>query len=134
MTLYQDQYALFGDAQVMPVKVIWDYTFYWALLAPLYFADKLADLTLLGRLRPQLDLASALNRAMQPLLRDWGHRNRETGSDAVPPQSMLDQYRIDWFHGMNRALNDTLDDEALQQRIADNVQRCLLYTSPSPRD
>lgn len=123
MTLYQGQYALFGDAQVMPVKVIWDYTFYWALLAPLYFADKLADLTLLGRLRPQLDLASALNRAMQPLLRDWGHHNRETGSDAVPPQSMLDQYRIDWFHGMNRALSDTLDDETLQQRIADNVQR-----------
>ena len=122
MTLYQHQYALFGDAQVMPVKVIWDYTFYWALLAPLYFADKLADLTLLTRLRPQLDLASALNRAMQPLLRDWGRHNRETGSDAVPPQTMLDQYRIDWFHGMNRALSDTLDDETLQQRIADNVQ------------
>ncbi|HSR64742.1 MAG TPA: tryptophan 7-halogenase, partial [Xanthomonadaceae bacterium] len=32
MTLYQDQYALFGDALVMPVKIIWDYTFYWALL------------------------------------------------------------------------------------------------------
>jgi hypothetical protein len=26
LTLYQDQYPLFGDAQVMPVKVIWDYT------------------------------------------------------------------------------------------------------------
>jgi flavin-dependent dehydrogenase len=34
LTLYQDQYPLFGDAQVMPVKVIWDYTYYWSLLAP----------------------------------------------------------------------------------------------------
>ena len=35
MTLYRGQYPLFGDAQVMPVKVIWDYTYYWSLLAPL---------------------------------------------------------------------------------------------------
>ena len=28
LTLYQDQYPIFGDAQVMPLKVIWDYTYY----------------------------------------------------------------------------------------------------------
>ncbi|MFL6592196.1 MAG: NAD(P)/FAD-dependent oxidoreductase, partial [Luteimonas sp.] len=53
LTLYQDQYPLFGDAQVMPVKVIWDYTFYWSMLAPLYFADRLTDIPMLGQLRPQ---------------------------------------------------------------------------------
>ena len=41
LTLYQDQYPLFGDAQVMPLKVIWDYTYYWALLAPLFFGKRL---------------------------------------------------------------------------------------------
>ena len=120
LTLYQDQYALFGDAQVMPVKVIWDYTFYWALLAPLYFAGKLTDLGLLGRLRPQFADAAALNAAMQALLREWGARN--TGP-LRPDGRLLDQYRIAWFKEMNRALGDRLDDEALYARLCANVAR-----------
>lgn len=123
MTLYQDQYALFGDARVMPVKVIWDYTFYWALLAPLYFADKLTDLNLLQRLRPQLDRARELNLAMQSLLREWGRRNAKQGQAMTVATQMLDQYRIDWFREMNRALSDQSDDAAFAQRIADNVTR-----------
>src|SRR5687768_4687069 len=125
LTLYQDQYPLFGDTQVMPVKVIWDYTFYWALLAPLFFAGKLTDVSMLGRLRPKFDAARALNLAMQPLLREWGERNRAAGtvSAALHDGRLLDQYRIDWFHEMNRALNDTLDDAAFEARIADNVAR-----------
>jgi len=120
LTLYQGQYALFGDAQVMPVKVIWDYTFYWALLAPLFYADKLTDLGMLGRLRTQFADAAALNRAMQALLRDWGARN--TGPLATDGR-LLDQHGIDWFHEMNRALDDRLDDAALFARLCANVAR-----------
>ena len=100
LTLYQDQYPLFGDAQVMPVKVIWDYTFYWALLAPLFFGERLTDIAMLGRLRPQFERGSELNLAIQPLLRDWGERN---SAPLSPDGRMLDQYNVDWFHEMNRA-------------------------------
>jgi len=120
LTLYQDQYPLLGDSQVMPVKVIWDYTYYWALLAPLFFGDRLTHIALLGRLRPQFERARALNLAMQPLLREWGARNQ---GPLVPDGRMLDQYDIDWFHEMNRALNDVLDDAAFERRIGDNVSR-----------
>jgi len=120
LTLYQDQYALFGDARVMPIKVIWDYTFYWGLLAPLFFGRRLADLNALGRLRAPFAAASALNRAMQPLLRDWGARNARYADDDA---RLLDQYRIDWFHDMNRGLNDRLDDDAFLARIDINVAR-----------
>jgi len=125
LTLYQDQYPLFGDAQVMPIKVIWDYTYYWAVLAPLFFAGKLTDLSLFGRLRPQLERASALNLAMQPLLRHWGERNRSAAAPSANGNDgrLLDQYQIGWFREMNRALADQLDDAALLQRIADNVTR-----------
>ena len=44
----------------MPVKVIWDYTFYWSMLAPLYFADRLTDIAMLGQLRPQFAHASTI--------------------------------------------------------------------------
>lgn len=125
MTLYRGQYALFGDAQVMPVKVIWDYTYYWALLAPLVCGDKLTEVSLLGRLRPQFERGRALNLAVQALLRAWGEANAAAGTPdaATLDGRLLDQYDIDWFHEMNRALHDTLDNAAFQQRIRDNVAR-----------
>ena len=120
LTLYQDQYPLFGDAQVMPVKVIWDYTFYWALLAPLFFGKRLTDIALLGRLRPQFMRGRDLNLAVQALLHEWGERNT---APLVPDERMLDQYVIGWFHEMNRALVDVLDDAAFVQRIGENLAR-----------
>jgi flavin-dependent dehydrogenase len=125
LTLYRGQYPLFGDAQVMPVKVIWDYTYYWALLAPLFCGDKLTEVSLLGRLRPQFERGRALNLAAQALLRAWGEANRAAGMPAAQTLDgrLLDQYKIDWFHEMNRALHDRLDNAAFQRRIADNVAR-----------
>ncbi len=125
LTLYQDQYPLFGDAQVMPVKVIWDYTYYWALLAPLFCGEKITDVSLLGRLRPQFERGRDLNLAMQSLLRSWGERNRaaQLPEAATLDGRLLDQFNIDWFHGMNRALHDVLDNSAFEQRMRDNVAR-----------
>ena len=122
LTLYQDQYPLFGDVQVMPVKVIWDYTFYWALLAPLYFTQRQCDLNMLGRLRNEFTQASALNRAMQRLLRAWGEHNRAQGGPPLQDDGrMLDQYAIGWFYELNRALTDELDDEAFASRVRGNI-------------
>ena len=124
MTLYQDQYALFGDEQVLPVKVIWDYTFYWALLAPVFFSGRILDVAMYSRLRPLFDRGSVLNAAMQPLLREWGERNTAAGDEAVHAAGrMLDQHGIDWFHELNRGLRDALDDAGFDARIAANVAR-----------
>jgi len=122
LTLYQNQYPLFGDAQVMPVKVIWDYTYYWALLAPLFFAGRLTDVSLLGRLRPLLLRGRALNIGLQALLADWGRRNAATPQPLTDGR-MLDQYIIGWFHELNRALTDELDTDALNARLQSNVAR-----------
>lgn len=122
LTLYQDQYPLFGDAQVMPVKVIWDYTYYWALLAPLYFSDRIADLPMLGRLRPDFTHARQLNLGMQALLRDWGRHNDAQDRPQADGR-LLDQYLIGWFHQLNAALRDELDDAAFLARVRENVAR-----------
>ncbi|MET0289016.1 MAG: NAD(P)/FAD-dependent oxidoreductase [Pseudoxanthomonas sp.] len=120
LTLYQDQYAIFGDPQVMPLKVIWDYTYYWSLLAPMYFTGHITDIGLLGRLKPDLLHARDLNLAAQALVRDWSARN------PAEPQvtgRLLDQYHIDWFRELNRALEDRPDAAAFTQRVQHNVQR-----------
>lgn len=118
LALYRGQYPLFGDAQVMPLKVLWDYTLYWGLLAPLYCSGRIADLRMLSRLRPAFDAARALNAAMQPLLREWGARN--------PPRFLadgrwLDQHDLPWFGALNRALGEHSDDDAFAARIAANL-------------
>ncbi|MFP7723413.1 NAD(P)/FAD-dependent oxidoreductase [Lysobacter sp. A3-1-A15] len=124
LSLYQDQYPLFGDAQVMPVKVIWDYTFYWALLAQLYFAGRQCDIATLGRTRAAFQRGGVLNVHVQALLREWGRRNAEAGETVdIATNNMLDQSRIPWFREMNRALNDTLDADAFVERIHASVRR-----------
>lgn len=124
MSLYQGQYRLFGDAQVMPLKVIWDYTLYWSLLAPLYFAGHQARLPVLGALRAQFAQASALNLAMQALLRDWGARNAAGDGELQPRDGrLLDQARIPWFHELNRQLNDVIDEDAFIARTRRDVEQ-----------
>ncbi|MBB1087235.1 NAD(P)/FAD-dependent oxidoreductase [Lysobacter sp. SG-8] len=124
LPLYRGQYPLMGDVQVMPVKVIWDYTFYWGLLAPLAFSGRLADLDVLGRLREPMLAGSALNERMQALFRDWGTANEAAGQAADPqPGRFLDQFHIDWFNAMNGALNDALDRDAFVARVHDNLLR-----------
>ncbi|WP_115509970.1 NAD(P)/FAD-dependent oxidoreductase [Xanthomonas arboricola] len=120
LTLYQDQYALFGDAQVMPVKVIWDYTYYWSLLAPLFCSGRIADLSLLSRMKSDFFYARDMNLAMQRVLHDWGQHNTAQGL-ATDDGRLLDQYLIGWVNELNGALNDTLDDDAFAARIHSNV-------------
>ena len=112
LALYQDQYPLLGDPEVLPVKVLWDYTYYWGVLSQIFFHGRLCDLALLGSLREELMHCQKLNIAMQALLRAWsavsGKHNRAV---------MLDQAALPWFAELNASLHDQLDDAAFQQRL-----------------
>jgi len=112
MSLYRDQYAMFGDPEVLPVKVIWDYTYYWGVLCQLFFQRRLTDLTMLSCLRDELNGSKALNFAMQDYLREWS-----ACSTRRNPPVLLDQVRLDWFSELNRGLRDSLDDDAFTARI-----------------
>lgn len=112
LTLYQDQYALFGDPEVLPVKVIWDYTYYWGVLCQIFFQRRLTDLPGISRLSTQLLHTRELNAAMQPLLREWSGSSRRRN-----PATMFDQSALPWFAELNRSLLDTLDEEGFRRRI-----------------
>ena len=86
LALYRDQYPIFGDPEVLPVKVIWDYTYYWGVLCQFFFQRRLADLAALSALRDELAACQALNLAVQALLRDWSARSqrRNRPGDARP--------------------------------------------------
>ena len=71
LNIYQGQYPLFGNAKVMPVKVLWDICYYWSLAGPLYFAGKLTSIPTLAAARRTLDKAVELNSTMQAFFRSW---------------------------------------------------------------
>ncbi len=112
LALYTDQYPIFGDPEVLPVKVIWDYAFYWGVLAQFYFQNRIADLPALSKLRDQLAQCQKLNVVVQALLREWS-----THSHKRNPAVMIDQASMAWFAELNRSLNDTLDDAQFLARL-----------------
>jgi flavin-dependent dehydrogenase len=112
LTLYQDQYPLFGDPEVLPVKVIWDYSYYWGVLAQIFFQDRLTDLGLLGSLRDELLHCQRLNLALQQFFRAWSGV-----SHRINHAAMLDHAALPWFAELNRSLTDPLDDQAFERRM-----------------
>ena len=116
LPLYQGQYRMFGDARVLPLKVLWDYTFYWGVLCQLFFQNRLTDVAAIGRLQGPLARAQRLNVEMQKFLRAWS----ESSPHDNPPQ-MLDQAGLPWFEELNRGLTDTLDDAAFHARVEAGV-------------
>ena len=112
MALYVGQYPIFGDPEVLPVKVIWDYTYYWGVLAQFCFQQRLTDLSSLAALRSELAHCQQLNRKVQDFLRAWSAVSAKRN-----PAVMLDQAEMPWFAELNRSLTDTLDAAGFVQRI-----------------
>lgn len=116
LALYTGQYAIFGDPEVMPVKVVWDYTYYWGVLCQLFFQNRLTDLTLMSRMRDELSLCMDLNEAMQKLMREWSRVSAKRN-----PSQLLDQAGLDWFAELNRGLRDELDDAGVKARLRGTI-------------
>ena len=118
LALYTDQYPIFGDPEVLPVKVIWDYAFYWGVLAQFFFQKRIADLAALSKLRDELAQCQKLNLVVQALLREWS-----THSHKHNPAVMIDQASMPWFAELNRSLGDTLDDAQFRSRLRESTAR-----------
>ena len=116
LPIYAGQYRLFGNAEVMPVKVLWDYTYYWGVMCQLYFQGTLIDIGAMGRLQRPLAAVQKLNVAVQEFMRAWDAAGR-----APDVSRMLDQATLPWFAELNRSLTDTLDAAAMAERMRCNL-------------
>lgn len=112
LTLYQDQYPLFGAPPVMALKVLWDYAYYWGIVCPLFFRNALLDLKLMGRIGPLLDEIGERNAGVQALLRNWGERGPHPN-----PTKHIDQASIGWLADFNAGLGDTGNGRSIEEEI-----------------
>lgn len=118
LTLYTHQYPIFGDPEVLPVKVIWDYTYYWGVLAQFFFHERLTDLSVLSQLRSELMRCQKLNLEIQNFLRTWSDTSAKRN-----PAVMLDQAELPWFAKLNSSLNDRLNKDQFLERIRQSCQQ-----------
>ena len=106
LSFYRDQYHLFADSQVMCVKLLWDYGFYWSFPSLWFYHDKWTDLEFQRQAVAEYDRAAALNARMQELFRSWhrldGRRWRDSFVTLFP-----------WLLQISDELDDGLDDATL---------------------
>jgi flavin-dependent dehydrogenase len=112
LTLYNGQYPIFGDPEVMPVKVIWDYAYYWGVMCQLFFQNKLIDVSCMARMRAKLANIQLINAEMQKYLRAWNQVSAKRN-----PAHMLDQASLPWFAELNKGLRDDLSDAQFNARL-----------------
>ncbi len=118
LLLYRDQYPLFGHARAMSAKTIWDYVYYWGVLALLFFSNRLTDTSFIQRHVVMLDQLRRLNGEMQTLFRHWAEVE-----PAIDPRGLfVNQTHMPLLVKLNEELGQVaLDDQArLDERLTAN--------------
>jgi flavin-dependent dehydrogenase len=123
MSLYENQYAGFGDMRLMVVKTTWDYAYYWSVLSWLFFRNVLTDLDFLRKAQSRLVEIRSLNDTMQAAF-------RQRAAERIVDESrgrFVDQAAIPVLYNLNAALLETPTDA--WKELQDNCDR-LLGLSP----
>jgi flavin-dependent dehydrogenase len=115
--LYDGQYPIMGNAQVMTAKVAWDNACYWAINALLFFQRRLRQPEFMASIDPLMRRFFLLHARMQQFLRAWFDADRGTAYGFESP-NVVD---VDYLRTLQASLGDpTIDDDALRRRLEAN--------------
>ncbi|MGA4838170.1 NAD(P)/FAD-dependent oxidoreductase [Streptomyces sp. G45] len=118
LSVYENQYALMGNARVMLAKVIWDTAVYWAVPGLLYFHDVLRHLGDRPGLVTGLARFSAASRDVQRFFREWA------AADAEPrdPAPFVRFYDFDFMRRLHIGMTAGLAEADLEEQFAANIR------------
>jgi len=118
--LYDGQYRIMGNAQVMTAKVAWDNAAYWGITALLFFQRRYRQPAFMASIDTLMRRFSVLHVRMQALLRAWDAA--DAGSTyAGAAANVVD---LEFLGGLQASLGQPLmDDEALRARLEANFAR-----------
>lgn len=115
LSIYRSQYGGFGDREMMSLKLVWDYTYYWGVLSALFFSGVITDIKAMQKLNPTLMTALRLNNQMQSVFVERAKRRQ-----VLPAKrKFMDQYLVSGLREINTMLkDDSFDlDEVLLKAI-----------------
>ncbi|MDC0935488.1 hypothetical protein OAS39_04305, partial [Pirellulales bacterium] len=121
---YQDQYGLFGNPRVMPVKILWDYLIYWSITAFIYMQGQMCRQRMYMQNLPHLTKLGKLNHYMQEFFRDWHEQTLDATATGVANVSDMAIVR-QW----NSRLTDSMSNREFLRQFAENVAQLTLSAS-----
>jgi flavin-dependent dehydrogenase len=120
LTIYQDQYYVFGNAQVMVAKYLWDFTSYSLTLCLMEFHDKFADPEFMLSVLELFQRTGEIFKQSQIFFREWDALERAdwTSRDSG---HMINPFSFEPCHRAHVELTDPLTDDELRERLAQNL-------------
>ena len=115
-TAYQDQYLMFGNPTVMPVKILWDYMVYWSITGFIFMQDRMCHQTMYLRNLSRLSQLGKVNHFMQDFFRQW-----HTATEHQPATGTVDISSIPLVRESNQRLLDNMNDSTFHKRFAANL-------------
>jgi flavin-dependent dehydrogenase len=116
-SIYEQQYTIMGNAQIMVAKVIWDTAVYWAVPGLLYFHDKFRDLGDSPGVIANLALISTLSEHIQAFFREWYAIAQTSASD-----TFIQYYDFDFMVRLHIGMTEEIPDAELEAQFAKNVR------------
>lgn len=119
--LYDGQYPIMGNAQVMTAKIAWDNACYWSVTARLFFQRRLRDLPFMESLDALLRRFFVLHARMQQFLRAWDRAEAGAPVHAAGWTSVVD---VDWLRALQGSLDEPhMGDDELRAQLTANIER-----------
>lgn len=123
LPVYQDKYLLMGSAQIMTVKILWDWAVYWSVHCLLFTNKGFTDMTVLKKLFGAEDgignKLGQLNARMQQTFLDWLPYENEVFSNRY-----IDPYDLMYMREFQVGLEKIHENEqSLLDKVSENMSK-----------
>lgn len=116
LSAYQNQYQMFGNPTVMPVKILWDYMIYWSITGFIFMHDRTCQQTMYLRNLSKLTRLGRLNHSMQEFFRTW-----HEATEHLPASGVVDISQMPIIREVNKRLKDEMDDRTFFKQFSANL-------------
>ncbi|MGE3825213.1 MAG: hypothetical protein AB7G44_13410, partial [Bacteroidia bacterium] len=122
LPIYQEKYKLMGNAQIMVVKIFWDWAVYWAIPCVLFVNNAFTDLRLLRNLfASQKGLGrkfAELHKRMQDFFLEWlPYENR------IFEHRYIDPFDLALLRQFQSAITVDIETTSLMEQVAVNLRK-----------
>ncbi len=118
LSIYEQQYPLMDNAQIMVTKIIWDTAFYWGIFGLLYFHDTFRNIADNPGVAANLSRIALLSNRVQAFYREWYALDQPSTADAF-----VDLYSpLDFMVQLHTGMAAELSPSALEAQFAANVR------------
>jgi 2-polyprenyl-6-methoxyphenol hydroxylase-like FAD-dependent oxidoreductase len=129
--IYEQQYSLMDNAQIMVTKIIWDTAFYWGVFGLLYFHNAFRNLADSPGVAAHLSQIALLSNRVQAFFREWHAIDQPDASDTAvdlytrpdASNTFVDLYApLDFMVKLHTGMAAGLTDAELAIQFATNVR------------